>query len=300
MQITQQGMMVLPMDEPHQNSVLAGIPMFEMRSFIGEHKTRPIGSLFDVRTKLDTSSGSPRPIVSWLIGNQAMAKMESRKSGVGVVYFPDDPWWHNRIILINLMRQYSIAALHTPGGVVTGDVISKQMAMLKNKLMCKVPVYRVLENGVAVSDRATREEAEQEIETMNVVELRIDPRTGQQKPIQVKKAIYKIEEIEGEDYRPEIMALAKKYRYLEHGWTECLEFQAIKKELIEEFKALDSESAPSQSPSDIVRMALSGISQADKAKLVAEMLRGESEEEVDTPKRGRKPKEEAPKQEVTV
>ena len=294
MEFTQTGLQVLPMNERQQNSVIAGIPMFEIRGFIGEEKIQQMHGPFNVHTTMDTSEGRARPIVNWLNGNRAIIQIESRKSGVGVSYFPDDPWWHNRIYLLGLSKVFSIAALHTNKGVIPGDVVMQQLKLLNDRIKEETTMYRILKDGFPISDRDTKIKAEKEIESMKMVSIQLDSTTGQQRPVALNTSVFEIVEIKVSDFKPEIKKLAKEYRNLEYGWTECPEFQAIKKDIIAKFKELQAPPVQQQvNPVESLKDMLSGISKEEKMALLTSILGGDdtAKEEKTAAKRGSKPKE---------
>jgi len=278
MEFTQAGMQVLPMDELRQNSVMAGLGMFEVRGFIGEHRSPMIMGFFNVSTKIDTSSGRPIPNVKWHTGNEAIIRIESKANGVGVGYIPDDPWWHNRVSLLSFSKVYDLMALHTNNGVLPGASVKKQIAMLRDRLMEETTVYRILKDGVPVSDRDTKKEAEREMDSFKMVQLRTDATTGLQRPIDMNTSEYEIIEIKGTGFRKEITELVKKYRGLEYGWTECLEFQKIQEEIMEKFNEIETAPAIS-SPGAFIKDAMSGLSKEEKIALLKNILNDDEPKE---------------------
>lgn len=282
MQTTQAGLQVMPMSESHQNAIMAKIGIFEIRSFIGQHKSRNHTGYFNVKAKLDISSDRPRPIITWLTGNEAVATMESGKQGMGIMYMPDDPWGNNRLRLLNLPKNYEIIALHTSDGVVPGAVVKEQLRLLRSRITETTTVWRILENGIAISDRATEEEANREIETLNEMIVKVDRRTGQEKVVPLKNVKYEVIKVEGSDFTQEIKNLVKKYRNIPYGWTACAEFQAILKEVrsaVEE--TAEAVSAPAD-PKHILNEMFASMSKSEKAAILASILKGE-EEKPETP-----------------
>lgn len=289
MDLTQSGINVLDMSEDQKNSVLAGVPMIEARAFIGQHKTRPKMGMINVTTRIDMSTGQPRPMVTWLTGNMAVTKMESDKNGVGISYFPDDPWWINRIKLINKESVIRIHSVHTDKGTIPGSVLEQQIALLEKRLREDVPIFRILENGIPKSDRYSREEAENELESFNMIQTAIDARTGQMKPVNLNKNIYKIVEITGRAFKPEIKDMIKKYRNLPDGWTSCQEFREIQKEIREQFAAMQEpvQEAP-KTFADMLKEMSGSLSPAEKKALLKSVLGGEEEPD-EKPKKPKKP-----------
>lgn len=289
MELTQSGMSVMPMEEGHKNSIFAGINIIEIRGYVGQYKSRTMLGFTNVSTKIDMSMGEPKPRVTWHTSNAATARLESGKNGIGVAYFPDDPWWTNRIRLIDKDKVLKVAALHTSQGVVPGGVIEAQIRALEERLREDVVRYRILENGIPKSDRDTREEAEDEIESFNMLQTSIDARTGQMKAVNLNKKRYTIIEIKHRAFRQEIKDLIKKYRNLEHGWTECAEFRKIQNELVAEFKnnkseAISQEATPKSLAEILKEMA--GMSKAEKAALLKTVLGDDEETEPEVkPKR---------------
>jgi hypothetical protein len=293
MEFTQAGMQVLPMDEQRQNTVLAGYGMFEIRGFIGEHKNRQHLGFYNVTTRIDTSSGRPKPIITWLRDNQAVCRVESKANGVGVGYIPDDPWWFNRVKLLGLEKVYKLTALHTKDGVVPGDVVKKQISLLRDRLMHETVVYRILRDGIGVSDRGTKVQAEKELNSFKMVQIQTDATTGQQKPVNMDTSEYQIVEIKAMAFRPEITALVKKYRGLENGWTSCLEFHEIRKEVIAKFNEIETLPQVQATPESSLKDALSSLSKEEKIALLKNILSD------DEPKEAKK-KSKAKPEEVEV
>lgn len=290
MEFTQAGMTVLPMDELRQNSVMAGLGMFELRGFIGEHRSPMILGFYNVATRIDTSSGRPEPSVTWHTGNEAIIRAESRANGVGVAYIPDDPWWHNRVKLLSFSKVYDIIALHTNKGVLPGTSVKKQMTMLRDRLMEETTVYRILKDGMPVSDRNTKKEAERELDSFKMVRLQMDSTTGIQKPIDINTSEYEIVEVKGIGFRKEILDLEKKYRGLQYGWTECLEFQKIQEEIMAKFNEIEAVPAIA-TPEASLKDALGGLSKAEKIALLKNILSDDKPEEEKPKKSKNKPEE---------
>lgn len=267
----------MPMSESHENAVSVGFGIFEIRSFIGQYKTRSHQNYFNIKVKVDSSSANQRPIVTWLTGNEAIATMESDKRGVGIMYMPDDPWGHNRMMFLNLPRGYEIVALHTKTGSIPGSVIKEQIEALRRKAMEPTTIYRILENGIAISDRTSEEDAQREIDTLNEMVVKVDKRTGQQKVVSLKNAKYEVIKVESLDYTKEIKALVKKYRGLQYGWTACEEFQKILKEIKEEAGAVEMQTAEPMDPKQVLKEMFSGMTASEKAAMLASLLKGEEE-----------------------
>jgi glutaredoxin-related protein len=290
MEFTQAGMQVMPMDEQRQNTVLAGFSMFEIRGFIGEHKNRQSVGMYNVTTRMDTSSGRPRPITQWLRDNQSVCRIESKANGVGVGYIPDDPWWYNRVKLLSLEKVYTITGLHTSKGVVPGDVVKKQLNLLRNRLMHETVAYRILRDGVGVSDRDTKAQAEKEMNSFKMVQIQTDATTGKQVPVNIDTSEYEIIEIKAMAFRPEIVELVKKYKGSEFGWTDSLEFREIRKEVIAQFNEIETLPQVQATPEASLKDALSSLSKEEKIALLKNIL--SDDEPKDTKKKSKaKPEE---------
>lgn len=260
--------------EQMQDIVMAGIPLIEFRAYLGEYITRMIGGLFVAKVKMDSSNGRPRPLVTWQTQNNAIVRIESDKKGIAIGFCPDDPWWHNRVLMMDWV-DYRVSARYSEKGVMSGINLLQEIAILSKHLRMRTPIFRISKNGTPISDRETYEDCEAEIESLNQMAPMIDKASGMMRIQSIRKDKYKIDEVLGTVWRPTVKALIKKYRNLEYGWTSCLEFREIQNSVMKEVKESDITQVQGSAitPEDL-KAAFASMPAADKAAILKSFMGG--------------------------
>lgn len=192
---------------------------------------------FDVKVE-DPAPGqrNSRLNVKWFTGGDAkvLFKVKNRKTGLAVAWVPDDPWMHNRLLLMtHPEHEKLIKQLRRPdGNIVAPAEISFELRAMESVLMCSTPIYHVLCDKERKCWFPSKAEAEAFADDQGRTEVKLD-KDGTFKPMKVNKQRWSVEPGERMLWKPEVLAMIQrehnKHRF---GWTECDEFKAKWRKLI--------------------------------------------------------------------
>lgn len=280
----------------------AGISLFEIRWPKYLYFDKVIFGPFNVvvRESVDTIQNRPVYRYEWQTEHNASIKFnvinkDRTGKGIGVTFIPDDPYWHNRVTIIESPVFYrGLANMHRRNGeVISGELIKIELDCLRERLKKVSTVFRIyqIKDGTrrVISDRPTKAEAEIEIKGFRTAAGRITvSETGQIIAAPVQYAEYEIEETtlpNVYEYRPEIKQLIEMYdNKFQFGWTECSEFKEIRNYVLKEAEKRKKEKysdnmpkAQILTPTDIIR-TLEGMADEEKEKLVAVLLKKQDTE----------------------
>jgi hypothetical protein len=232
--------------ERFQNTVNAGVPLFEARRTQPFNNTQKTFGLWDARATFYVREGTfdSGYRVSWYTNDNCYVEFRPGKLGICTGFIPDDRFWHNRIVMIDLLEsnQINIERLHTPDGTIPSRLIVQELSALRDY----INEWRILVGEKIVfrgsKDDASSYVAEKLPETDNYQLL-----TGR---------------------TAEIEKLIKKYG---GGWMECQEFEQEHRPRIAE---LITKRQPANNPVPVSNFAdlLKGMTQGE-LKQVAEMFR---------------------------
>jgi hypothetical protein len=222
----QAGTTVPWMDEAWARVTNAGIGLFEMRLPEKIVRDKYAYGPYSVRVHEDEDyGGRTRVRVEWLTHDDAYLHFYVDDKGINLGWMPDDPWWHNRIHLMDSPLIRCVYNLHTKQGTIPGSVVFQEIEAMRKILKTLKPIFRVIRNGKELEFHYRKDEAEARIKELTMVAPKFDPATGQMVAMQARGENYKIEKGEILDYRPEVEQIISHYRGLEHGWTESDEFR---------------------------------------------------------------------------
>jgi hypothetical protein len=180
------------------------------------------------------------------------------KKGNGVAFMPDDPWWHNRIFLMDSPNLNPVA-LHTDRGIINGAQVDIEIKILKQHLKCEKTIYEVVRNGKRIEFYNTKEEAQESIDEMQEMSLHTDKTTGAVITKATSRNKFSILPSTVIDYRPEIAEIIRKFKRMEFGWTSSEVFQTkIKPAIIADIKKATMVQPVASSAGDIARALSSG------------------------------------------
>jgi hypothetical protein len=123
------------LDEAHQAIVDSDICLFELQKAKINHAGDFDPGFFDVvaRERPDTRGNITRSI-DWRMGNSSGIRYEpDNKTGICYAFCPDDPWYHNRIMLAATIKSgaYLINRYITPDGIIPGSRITDEVNYLE-------------------------------------------------------------------------------------------------------------------------------------------------------------------------
>jgi hypothetical protein len=197
--------------EKYQDAVRAGICFFELRlkgkDFHGRGMFGPYG--VECKELEDAKPNAPvnyRFSIRWITnGNVAGIRFEpAGKNGLSVAFMPDDPWWHNRSLLLE-NTTYEVVAYHTPNGSYPAADIMVDIDAFREVIMeSKTRYFCVDSVGRLVAESWDEKEIAKKVED--------NPGST----VRTRKLWEKTNEIK---------TLIVKNKGIEYGWTNSPEFQ---------------------------------------------------------------------------
>lgn len=176
--------------------------------------------------------------IVWMTGKNSGVTFYPNDQDIGTAYVPDDPWWRNRIMMMEDPWWLNhINYLRMPGNrVIPGDEAAIQIKILERMLKVKVPIFKVYNDRFEESDFFySKEEAENYIKDRRDMYLRTDPPNHRQYE---KWSKYKVVPGEILKFNKETEAMIHNEKRTAHqfGWTQCPQFQEIKRQCIEKME----------------------------------------------------------------
>lgn len=257
----------LRLNEAEQLVVDAGIALFEIRKIQRSFLPLKDFGFWDVKVRqnLGNTSDQLQYIKKWYDGQTAYITYNpNRKTGVCVGFCPDDPLWHNRIMLSGVIDSdnFRIDRYHTRDGVLSGAQITDELNIIKN-FIHDFKVVDTKTNKLIFRNfsRKPCEEAASAYEEKNGIQ---DNESDKTIPKRVQIIWTKIERIE------KLIAL--------HGgrWFTVEEFQkGIRVEIQDKIKAYYAKNRPDIT--SVTNNLLSNVAQMtdDERKRLCELLFGE-------------------------
>lgn len=235
------------MTEEQNDLVSAGVMLFEVRQAIGKNNRQQFFNLFDASVKFNQIGTQLVPEINYRTSNDACVVIEADKNGIGLGFIPDDPWWHNRLVLLG-DKNWNVVALHTKHGTIEGDKVRRELQLLEDRLYYQKPCFEIHKNGKFEKYFWTKQECEDEIETLSTAAIlpTYNKTTGAIAGGSVKKEKYTIVPSSRRAPKDLIQQLINKYKRNSHGWTNCREFEDIQREMIPAIEQVrNSDSRPS-------------------------------------------------------
>lgn len=259
--------------EPHmmdlppecQVKIRAGVPLFELRLPHKATTDKEIFGPFEVNVIEDEDAPFNSPLnrrfrYDWRTSRDAYIKYSVDKHGNGVCFMPDDPWWHNRLYLVDSPRTFVANLRKRDGAIISGAEVRIEIDCLRDELKHERKIFKVLRNGKEISFHFAKADAKAEIDDLLANESVLKMHPGSKQLVQTKTKRYKYD-IDDKGtfltYKPEIEELINIYgprgkQRQEYGWTQCQQFQEdIKKKVMEEVAKRRKEFAHSSDAGDI-------------------------------------------------
>jgi hypothetical protein len=105
-------------------AVEAGMSMWELQLTTPFDNTQKIFRLWDARVFEDVQTGTTKIRYNfvWYRGDDAYVEFRPDNRGICVAFVPDDPMYHNRVMLASMLPQNRIKVMriHTPEGAIPG------------------------------------------------------------------------------------------------------------------------------------------------------------------------------------
>jgi hypothetical protein len=206
--------------DKQQAALRSGVNFFELRTEKPIMFSRQINGPFAVEVNEEFNSviGRSQFLTNWITGERANVRFEivNPKTGLAKAFMPDDPWWHNRIIIADNRDLQNIHAYHTKDGMFPGSMLREEINALYSRITADAVEYTVINaQGKMIGSYPTRKEAEDDI-------------------AQNKYKNYKVVERKIRVKSDEITAMIAQWRRGEgsrYGWTDCAQFKVIRDEV---------------------------------------------------------------------
>lgn len=282
-----------------QNVLLNGINLFQLIYPKRVYSDIQIHGPFNVKVlerDIDVSNRSGplsrRFKVNWQIKGDAHIDFEyDRQNKIGIAWMPDDPYWHNRVILMDttwLLR--SVTQLRLPdNSIKSGAEVALEVKCLESVLKHDIDVFHLIEDGrVRLGSFRSKKEAVdyKDDQVAMVPQIKSD---GTIAAVKRRKAAYEIQQGTDREYRPEIISMInQEMPRHEFGWTQCSKFQEeLKPQVIDLIKQERSkataipavQAGPKLSLADVARI-FAGMTTEEKA-FIAESMRGSTPQEAE-------------------
>lgn len=255
-----QGAQVPYMPEDKERIYNAGIALFELRApykfYFDKTAMGPFNVIVD---EIERTRGDPQRVITWVTMMSPGIRYVSDSKGNCIAWMPDDPWWHNRIVLMTDPLLNPVMRHSPKEGLVPASIIRLELQAMRTVLNTSYEKWRVLKDGKRVDDVSSEEEAKDLIEEKKQVSLRLDQASGAMKAVALNRAKYSTEKIFVSDYKKEVREIIRANLGLQNGWTSSEDFQRkyvplIKREITRlKTEAFPSKSVPGNvSPADLV------------------------------------------------
>jgi len=204
------GLSFLTLAEPEQMAVDAGINLFELRKVELSFSNPKDFGLWDVKVRLRTGMNSNQQTyqIDWQQGMSAYVSYRANSKGVCVGFCPDDPLWHNRIILSAIPETITkLDRYHTRNGVINGAMVRQEIDILGDY----IHDWQLVDNDDEIEGRKVlaRSKNKEELEDSLRKLIRANPS---------KKAQYQI-------VRAKIATIEQLIAIHSGDWFACDEFQ---------------------------------------------------------------------------
>lgn len=262
--------------------IRAGLSLYELRARGESYFNKTIMGPYDATAivfNAQGGSGRTQAQLNWRTGLDAGIIYDADDEGNAVAFMPDDPWYHNRLMLM-LDPWLNPVQKHTPQGIVPGYVVQQETEALKNVLRVKIPTIEVFADGKFKDWFLTEEEADAFIEDKKTYAIKFGTNGIQNVPTNKRK--YEKRPGTRWEYRPEVMEMINRGRGLQYGWTASHEFEREWKPKIEkEFARIKSTQAPKASAIEPegIAMAISSWSPEQRARFQQILMGGAPKEE---------------------
>ena len=182
---------------------------------------------FNVQVQIEDTeyrSANPRVFVRWRTKNDAYITYDRVDRRTAVAWMPDDPYWHNRLYLMDspaLLNQVALKRTHE--GIMQPPEVALEIRCLEEALHEDVPVWTAIENRRMLGDFEGKKEAENWISDLTAPSMKMID--GVMTATKVKKRKIEIVERKKRVYKPKIAELIEKEKYKhDYGWTQCTYF----------------------------------------------------------------------------
>ncbi|MGA2091819.1 MAG: hypothetical protein ABSH16_00225 [Sedimentisphaerales bacterium] len=244
------GMSNIP--EKFREALSAGINFFEVRTrapmFYSRHISGPFG--VSVHMEYNGTRQVSDVITEWKTGDRAAGRFEVYELGqekFAALYLPDDPFWHNRLVIIDnhyaKSRAFNLLAFHTGNGVFPGELAKRELDIFEKIITVDAEEFAIFTPAgrMLPATFSTKQQAETDINEHNYKNYSIRPIT-----VRIKS--------------PQVQALIKRWteatQRSRYGWTDCVEFQDIKKETMRQFDELNIQSPVAAAPAAVSEEAI--------------------------------------------
>jgi hypothetical protein len=126
----------LRLAEAEQLAVDSGLGLFEIRKVQRSFLPLKDFGFWDVKVRMDLghTSDSVQYMTKWYDGPNAYITCKPNKQGVCIGFCPDDPLWHNRVMLSGVLNtgNFHIDRYHTRNGVLSGAQITEELNIIRN------------------------------------------------------------------------------------------------------------------------------------------------------------------------
>lgn len=268
------GTKVTPLPDNMDRLIRAGIALFECRVPYQYFFDKVVMGPYNCVVEEFVDPGRPpRLTVNWITGiNAGIKYWADIKTGNCIAWVPDDPWMHNRVVLL-ANPSLNPVMRHSPReGLVPRSVIGLELQAIKNMLFSDLLIFKVMKNGREIDFFYDEKEAKDFVEDKRNVALKMDANSGTMKAVAQNKTKYDIEKGSKLEFKPEIKELIRQYQGLQYGWTSCEEFSKKWRPLIaRELTKLKADATPARAvagtlkPADMVN-AMSSWTPEERTK----------------------------------
>lgn len=258
-----------------QAAIRSGVNFFELRAEKPITFARQIQGPFSVEVteEFAPAFGRTRFITNWITGARANVRFEifNPKTGLAKAFMPDDPWWHNRILMADNRDLQNIHAYHTRDGMFPGTRFREEINALFMAITVDSTEYTILNaQKRMIGSYQTKQEAEADIQAHKFQNYTVVDRK-----IRIKS--------------PEIIKMISNWTSgatgSRYGWTDCPEFKKIQEAIREKFKQ-DTQAAqpntfslaPTQFNAAVVA-AIKAMSIEERKALLHDVTEGQQRQE---------------------
>jgi len=267
------------MEEDEHRIIEVGIPLFQLVFPKPIYYEQKVDGVFDVRVDAaDPDVRRSKPVPQWHWAGEAKLSFKPRnKRGLGVGWMPDDPWFKNRV---HLMEHAWLAKMvkqeRLPNGrIKSAAEVSFELKLMEAVLKQQIPIWEVFRNGRAEAWFDSEQKAKDAVDDEYRTEVKLD-KQGTLKPRRVSKDDLEIRDGFRYVWKPKVLAMIKREnRINQFGWTQSKEFMLEwKPKILDEIKSKrESFNAEAeQVEGHGIAQELKGMTEAER-KVLAEALR---------------------------
>ena len=218
------------MNEEEHRIIEAKIPLFQAVYPKPVRFEEKIFGVFGVKvSNPNPENRNSKSKTQWFSSGDSSVLFKPRnKNGLGIAWIPDDPWMHNRMLLMTspIIRDMIKQCRLPNGAIKSAAIVFFEIKTMQGVLMDTIKIWESTKNGKRDSWFTTKKEAQEYTASRGHTEVRFDHRTGKMKPMAVNRAKYDIVEGERSTWKPEVAALIMKEKNRHRfGWTESDEFK---------------------------------------------------------------------------